>query len=120
MYCNPYIPSSGKKTKGSIVLEGTLSDQDVMIGSNINLTCKVTSPSCAHMWLKNSNRFPETGRVKWLQGKEIIPGQCSVSKLFIQNFTSSDVGKYECLVMDVISETQKQHEKPSIIIHAGK
>jgi hypothetical protein len=112
---------------GNIKLEGTLSDHDVIIGSNIILTCTgvaTPSTSCTTIWHKNSKRLAEekeTGRIKWIQGERISADRCSVPKLMIKNFNVHDAGKYKCLAIDVLpSPDQTESQQTSIDIYAGK
>jgi orotate phosphoribosyltransferase-like protein len=112
---------------GNIKLEGTPSEHDVIIGSNVNLTCQAVltkSTTCSTIWYKNSKFLHEkrgNARLKWLLGKRISVDRCSVSKLMIKNFTSRDAGKYKCLAVDdVVRSGQTNTEHTSIEIYAGK
>ena len=107
-----------EKTTDTIKLEGTLSDHDVMIGSDVNLTCQgILTPltTCSAIWYKNSkyvNEKKNNVRIKLLLGKRISKTQCSVPKLMIKSFTASDAGTYKCSAVENwarISQTNTEY-----------
>lgn len=114
--------TSGIQSVGEIKLEGNPSDYDVLIGSTVNITCRVVptpSLSCSTMWYKNSKRLTEQtkyGRIQWVLG-QLISNRCSLTKLIIRNFSSSDAGEYKCLAIKTILKFQTDSEDSSSSIH---
>ena len=105
-------------------LEGSASDHDARIGSDINITCYQKQPEiCGCFWKKDGEKLDESKkhpkRIEWIQDEKANANneENCIVKLAIRNVTSNDTGKYTCIVLSVIENRQPEN---SLFIYAGE